>query len=157
MSKRYVAPDPAAISKLLGIIFGEDIVVSENSSADLSNKHIATFIDREDELVALCACDKPCVGYSGGALSMIPVGAVEDMLADGEISEALQGNFYEVMNICSKLMMSDSSDHLRLDKTMTDDAISDDIVALSESASTHVGFTLDIPQYGKGTIDFFIA
>ena len=156
MSSRYVVPDTAAVSKLLEIIFGDDIAVSDNTSSDLADKHVATFIDREDKLVAFCACDKPYVGYSGGALSMMPVGAIEDMIASDDMSESLMDNFYEVMNICSKLMLSDSSDHLRLDKTMKADEAPEEINELMNS-STHAGFVLDIPRYGKGSMDFYIA
>lgn len=156
MSARFVVPDSDSVSKLLGIVFGDEISVAENESSGIESKNVATFIDREDNLVAVCACDQPFVGFSGGALSMMPVGAIEDMIQSGDMSESLLDNFYEVMNICSKLMMDDSSDHLRLDKTVSSDEISDEISALA-SQGTHAGFSLDIPRYGKGAMDFYIA
>ena len=156
MSTRFEVPNSSAVTDLLGIIFGEDISVSDSESKELDSKHIATFIDREDNLVAVCACDKPFVGFSGGALSMMPAGAIEDMIAEDDLSGTLLDNFYEVMNISSKLMLSDTSDHLRLDKTMLASEADPSVSELA-SSSTHVGFELDIPNYGKGSMDFFIA
>ena len=60
------------------------------------------------------------------------------------------------MNICSKLLMSDSSAHLRLDKTL-DPGAANDAVASLEGASEKVAFSVDIPRYGSGTLTFLIS
>lgn len=69
---------------------------------------------------------------------------------------AVEANFYEVMNICSKLMMSDSSAHLRLKDIVQPSASADEISALAESG-TALGFNVDIPRYGKGTLNFLVS
>ena len=156
MSTNYVTPTSAAISSLLAIIFGEDLDVSDCEPPELSSQYIATFVDDDDQLVALCACDKAFVAYSGAALSMIPADVANEMIAGDAVTEAMVGNFYEVMNISSKLMMSDLSAHLRLDKTLNPQQAAEPIAALQESAQI-TGFGVDIPRYGKGTLTFVVT
>lgn len=155
MSTKYIIPKSAAISSLLEMIFGEGVKVAE-APADVAGKTVATFIDDDDQLVALCACDSEFVGYSGAALSMIPPDAVNEVLAGGELTPVLKDNFFEVMNICSKLLMSDSSAHLRLHRTMPPGEAGAAIEALAGSASG-LGFSVDIPRYGKGNMHFLVT
>ena len=155
MSTQYVVPRAAAVSNLLGMIFGEGVRV-DTTAADLAGKTVATFVNDSDDLVALCACDKRFVGYSGAALSMIPPDAVEEILSGSELTPVLRDNFHEVMNICSKLLMSDTSAHLRLHRTMPADQAGDAISSLQATA-TGTGFAVDFPRYGRGSMHFLVT
>lgn len=152
----YELPNTETIADLLEMIFGEDINVSDSSAVEFDDKHIATFLDPDDNLVAICACDKEFVAYSGAALSMIPADVANEMIGGGKLSDAVEANFYEVMNICSKLMMSDRSSHLRL-KEVSQPGASNDAVAALESNGKKLGFGVDIPRYGKGALNFMIG
>jgi len=110
----------------------------------------------DDQLVALCACDKEFVAYSGAALSMIAADVANDMISGNAVTEAMVDNFFEVMNICSKLLMSDSSAHLRLDRTLNSHHSAEAIAALQESANI-AGFGIGMPNYGKGTLTFVVT
>ncbi len=59
--------------------------------------------------VAICVCGLEFEAYSGAALFMIPADAANEMIAGQSVTDAILDNFYEVMNICSKLLMSDPS------------------------------------------------
>ncbi len=138
------------------MIFGAELDVSDSEAQDLSNHYVATFVSDEDQLVAFCACDKEFVAYSGAALSMIPADVANEMISGNAVTEVMIENFYEVMNICSKLLMSDSSAHLRLDKTLSPEDSAGPVAALQESA--HItGFGVDIPRYGKGRLIFAVT
>lgn len=156
MSTKFVIPTPQAISSLLSVIFGEELDVSNCDAPGLSDQHVATFVDDDDQLVALCVCDKQFVAYSGAALSMIPADVANEMITGNSVTEAMVGNFYEVMNICSKLMMSDTSAHLRLDRTLSPEQSAESIAALQDSSQI-TGFGVDIPRYGKGTLTFVVT
>ena len=154
MSTSYVMPEPKAISALLEMIFGDGVKV-DKAAPDVAGKTVATFIDDSDRLVALCACDDRFVGYSGAALSMIPPDAANEILAGGEMTPVMKENFYEVMNICSKLLMSDSSAHLRLHRTLPAEQAGAAIAELE--AATGIGFQVDIPRYGAGCMHFLVT
>lgn len=157
MPRDFVTPNPQTISSLLTMFFGDGLNVTEIEAADLSDRHVATFVSDEGELVALCACDRPLVAYAGAALSMIPADVANAMVVGGDLTEAILGNFHEVMNICSKLLMSDGSAHLRLDKTLSPEQSAEVITNLEENSAQVVAFGIDIPGYGKGSLTFLIT
>ena len=156
MSTKYIIPTPQSVSALLAMIFGDGVDTKDREAPELDGQHVATFVDDDDQLVALCVCDKEFVAYSGAALSMIPADVANEMISGNSISEAMLGNFYEVMNICSKLLMSDTSAHLRLDKTLSPQESAEPLSALKDSAQV-IGFDIDIPKYGKGMLTFLVT
>ena len=156
MTTNYEKPTPQAVCSLLSIIFGEELDVCGCEPPELPGQYIATFVNDDDQLVALCACDKAFVAYAGAALSMIPADVANEMIAHDRVTDAMVGNFYEVMNISSKLLMSDSSAHLRLDETLAPGQSADEIAALQGTAHI-VGFGVDVPRYGKGTLTFVVT
>ena len=156
MSTNYVIPNPKSVSGLLAMIFGDGVIVKDQEAPDFSGQHVATFIDDDDKLVAVCACDKEFVAYSGAALSMIPADVAEQMITGNSVTEAMVGNFYEVMNICSKLLMSDASAHLRLDKALSPEEGAGPLSTLQEAAQI-TAFHVEIPNYGAGTLTFLVT
>ncbi len=156
MSSRYVMPTADSISELLEMIFGEGVTVTDQENVESQGESTSTFIDGSDEVVALCTCDRAFICFSGAALSMIPADVAKEMVTSGDLTEVISGNFYEVMNICSKLMMSDSSDHLRLAEVLPFDAAQSHVEAMSDSAS-RVTYNVAVPGYGDGLIDFLVA
>lgn len=156
MSTTYQIPTPQTVSSLLAMIFGDDLSASACDSPALDGQYVATFVSDDDHLVALCVCDKEFVAYSGAALSMIPADVAKEMISGNAVTDAMVDNFHEVMNICSKLLMSESSAHLRLDKTLTPDQSAEAISVLQESSRV-AAFGVDIPRYGKGTLTFVVT
>jgi len=155
MSQSYVKPTAASVTSLLAMLYGDDLAASDFDSSSVAGQRLATFIDDDDRLVAACVCDRQFVVYSGAALSMIPAGGAEDMIAENSITDAIAGNFHEVMNICTKLMMSDSSAHLRLGQTL-DCAQQPELAPALEALGTRVGFEVEIPGYGKGALAIYM-
>lgn len=49
---------------------------------------------------------------------MGPASAVNSMIKEEDIYKAVSDSFYEAMNICSKLLTSDSNAYLRLDRVL---------------------------------------
>lgn len=153
MSNSFVMPAEGDISSLLAMIFGDGLGVKGTEPPNLGGQHAATFIDDTDKLVALCVCDKQFVAYSGAALSMIPADVANEMIKGGAISEAMIGNFNEVMNICSKLLMSETSEHLRLEKIL-EPGTADNALATLQGSAQLKSFAINIPRYGTGVLSF---
>jgi len=66
---------------------------------------------------------------------------------DKELSEMAADNLYEVMNILSSLLMSDSTSHLKLSKV----ELGADARITGESEEA---YSLDLGAYGKGELVF---
>ena len=156
MSNNYTVPTKQAIAGLLAMIFGDELGADAVELADLADLHVATFIDDDDNLVALCASDKEFVAYSGAALSMIPADVADEMISGNAVTDAMVSNFHEVMNICSKLLMTESGSHLRLDKVLKPEEASSAIGALQDAPQS-AGFAVAIPKYGTGRLSFIVS
>lgn len=152
----YVVPTARAATDILGMMYGDDLEVSEDSGDNVQNRHVATYVSDDDGLVALCACDDEFVIFSGAALSMVPADVAREMVAEKDFSDIVLANFHEVMNICSRLLMSDDSPHLRLDKTLppTD---ADAAVSKLGANTSLTSFNVSIPAYGSGNLVFMIS
>ncbi|CAA0091208.1 Uncharacterised protein [Zhongshania aliphaticivorans] len=155
MSNKIIVPSQSSVSEMLSMLYGVEVDVDEVSSVNFSGVFIATFINDDGGTVAFCAADPSFVAYSGAALSMMPAGGAEDMIESGEFSKTSIDNFYEVINVCSRLLMSDSSMHLKLDKVLS--PAEGEVVVNDFTASTTVGFSLKIPRYGVGKMAFCIS
>lgn len=151
---QYIKPTEQATSELLGMLYGGEV---ETKIADDvgTQGYSATFINPENELVAACVCDPAMVILSGAALSMLPPGRAKEMLKDQEFSKSVVENFHEVMNICTRLLVSNSTPHLKLQAVgpTTEMAASVDAV---RGAASSVSFELEIPKYGLGKIQFIV-
>ncbi|MEM8499688.1 MAG: hypothetical protein AAF542_16820 [Pseudomonadota bacterium] len=156
MPDYYEEPTTKSVTSLLGMLFGDDLAANDSDAQEIAKPYVATFINSEDKIVATCACDLPFVAYSGAAFSMVPADVAKEMIDDGELTETFLGNFHELMNICSKLMLSDDSLHLKLDKTLQPDQGAAEAIAAVESPKI-CAFTLDIPGYGSGEMVYHIA
>lgn len=156
MGKQFISPEGRDIEQLLELVVGEGVKATPVDSHDMAGQQTATFICDDNELVAVCGCDLPFVVYSGTALSMIPSDVAKEMIQDKDVSSNVYDNFYEIMNICSKLLMSDTSDHLRLDKSLLPEDSAEPLAEL-EGKSAVTTFNVTIPGYGDGLLSFKIA
>ncbi len=152
MDTKFNIPADRETLGVLSMLYGDGLVVKkaeENPSIE-DDALVGLFVDQEGKTVAACACDVPFAAYGGAALSMMPKGGAEDAAESGEISSVMQENVYEVMNICSRLLMNDSTPHLKLSDMYEGlDKVPDDSAEVIKSASG-IKFEVEIPNYGKG-------
>lgn len=145
---KYKKPDAAQFSDMLEMFVGPAASATDAAavaSADFS--HTAIYIDAAGDTVATCSVALPTAAALGCSLSMIPPGGAECMVEDNELSEMATDNLYEVMNILSSLLMSDSTSHLKLAKV--EPGAGARIEGEGEGA-----YTLDLGAYGKGELVF---
>lgn len=147
----YKKPDIAQFTGMLQLFVGP--AAQAKSAEKVSSEdftHTAVYVNGDGESVATCAFALPTAAALGCALSMIPAGGAECMVEDKELSEMATDNLYEVMNMLSSLLMSDSTAHLKLARV--DPGSSARIEAESEEA-----YMLDLGGYGKGEVLFNIT
>ena len=158
MSSKHPVPDKASVLGMLGMLFGDGLKVEPLNTpcdTDVDSNVVAVYVADDDAPSSACVCDISFAAFAGAALSMIPKGGAEDAAESGELSEIMLGNLHEVMNICSRLFMNDSSPHLRLD------AVHKNAGELPDAARDMVAeptarsdFRVVIPGYGDGNLSF---
>ena len=87
---------------------------------------------------------------------MLPVDVANEMATSMNFSEVVTANFHEVMNICSRLLVSEQSEYLRLDKTLSPGDGSKFVAELQACGSLS-GFEIGIPGYGTGHMAILIT
>ena len=155
MATGYIVPTTDSIGDTLKMVLGDGLEVDASDPSGIEDAYIATYVNDSGDVVAICTCDLPFVAFTGAALSMIPADTAKSMAGGGELNPAVAGNFHEVMNICSTLMMTDSTAHLKLKDTLP----SKDSEALKSgfAEGQACAFQVNVPGYGQGLIAFRIA
>lgn len=157
MTTVHPVPKETQIRQIFGMLFGNDLVLDAGKpdTSDDTKGIYAIFINDEGKHVTACVCDHHFAAFAGSALTKIPIGGAEDAANSGELSEMMLGNLHEIMNICSRLFMDNTSPHLRLETVYpTPDAVPDEARAILEGCQERVDFTVSIPGYGKGGLSF---
>lgn len=155
MSTNYHIPASRETLGVLSMMYGDGLVVEKNKEEPVleNQKLIGLFVDTEGETVAACICDLDFAAYGGAALSMMPKGGAEDAAENDDLSESMKENVYEIMNICSRLLMSDDTPHLKLGEMYVGvSEVPTDSLEVLKSASGHTQFDVQIPNYGTGRL-----
>lgn len=126
-------------------------IVEAADLAETEKHYVALYVDDDDDLAALCYCDIEFAFGAGGALSMLPVDLVNEEKKSGELTDMMQGNLYEVMNILSSQFMDETTSHLRLSELKK----ADDMDGVDSGPNT-ANFNVDMKGYGHGRLGFCI-
>ena len=157
MSAIHPVPTENQVHEILSMLYGDELVIDAGESAPVANdgNMFAVYTNDEGEPSTACVCNYNFVAFAGSSLTRIPVGGAEDAAETGDFSEMMLSNLYEILNICSRVFMDNSSPHIRLDTVYKslDDA-SDNVRTMFDSAEERVDFSVTIPGYGDGTIAF---
>ena len=158
MATMHLVPQGNDVKKMLGMLCGGDLGVTPGEPVATnagSRTIVAVYTNREGAPVTACCCDIPFAAYSGAALSMIPKGGAEDAVKDGSLPEMMRSNLHEIMNICSRLFLTDETPHLKLDGLYdTVDALPEAVRSVIDTAAGRSDLRISIPGYGEGNISF---
>jgi len=151
----YAMPKESEVLATLSMLFGEGFEIGEAPEPDADGSYAGIFVNPDGEAVAACIADRGGAAYMSAALSMVPPHAAKQAAETGIMSEMMVGNLYEVMNILTRMVMSDDTPHLKLTEVVEATG-NDSIAGLAESA-TRVDFSVSIPKYGDGVMSFLVT
>jgi len=147
---KFLMPDGKSALPILTPLFGDDTKFSPAPKSEQPGDWVALYVGTDNTPVAACICNKEFVAYGGSALMMIPAGVARQAATDGNVTDVMVESFHEIMNICSRFLMSDHTPHLRLG-VVKKRADAPELAEL-EKAATRKDFQVDIPKYGTGSL-----
>jgi len=158
----YPLPTIDGVTDMLSGILGRDVSVSSGPAVTPDVKPLAfvsAFTGTSDTIVMACICDIGFACNAGAALSMLPAGGAEDCIDSGVLSEAIQENFYEMMNITSTILNDQDAPRLVLRELLIlpEASLPDDLAALIGSADGRADFKIGISGYGDGGMSILMA
>lgn len=149
---------PESVTTLFSSLFPVGVEASGCPNEDPSTADGMLAIYRNDEgiLVSVCQTNLEFAARAGGALTMIPAGGCDDVIAEKELSSTLFENSREVMNLLVTLISKEDNKRVFLNEYVkVGDPVPDDVQALLGGGQAQVSMNVDFDRYGSGTISFF--
>lgn len=159
MSTPYPLPDVAKVIEILGLLF-DGLEVKLGGAFDRTpagGAWFGVFIADSGEPVALCGADVNLAANFGAAFSMLPVNAAKEAAKTRELTGVMSENVREIMNICTRLVMDNTSPHLRLEQLYPVKSLPAPAAALLAAATRRREFQLQLPKYGGGVLTLLVA
>ena len=154
MTTMYPLPDASKITHLLGMLF-EGLAVKPGGVFDQSvngGAWFGVFVKDGGEPVALCGADVNLAASLGAALSMLPVALVKESAKSRELTPVMCENLREIMNICTRLILDETTPHLRLDQIYPTKSLPSAASALLAAPKGRREFQVQVPKYGGGVL-----
>ncbi|MEO1079400.1 MAG: hypothetical protein AAFY29_07590 [Pseudomonadota bacterium] len=148
-------PTTDDVRRMLAMMY-DDLEVAEGEAVSEEGEKcvVAIYLSDDDQPIAAALSDYRFAAFTGAALTRIPPGGAEDAADEKDLGESIRENVQEVFNICSRLLMTADSPHLRLGNMYEGvDDIPDGEKAVF-AATSRASFTVDVPNYGDGKVTF---
>ena len=147
-------PDAARVRGMLGLLFdGLDVKPGKRFDVSpASGAWVGLYVGTDGAPLAVCVADAALAGYAGAALSMLPPAAAKDAIRSKDMTDVMVANLREIMNICSRLVMTDASPHVRLEDVHAAARAPAGVAAVLGAQKGRVDFELNVPRYGAGTL-----
>jgi hypothetical protein len=146
---------PDDLEELLEALLGKKIEAKRYAPGQFVSGQgvVATYHDESGVLRAAVRSDRPVVNGCGAALSMIPVGAVEDANDEKEIPSNMFDNYREVLNIMASLFNDkrQRAEHVRLKDVFFTDEMPEEVTELLAQTTHRLDVTITVAGgYGSG-------
>ncbi|MFT5441383.1 MAG: hypothetical protein ACI8W3_000424 [Myxococcota bacterium] len=153
-------PAVLELGKQLGALVGKTAICSESATPNTFEEscHTARYLTRDDQLVGLCQVDLSIAAALGASLAMIPVGAADDAVKEGDLGANLTDAYSEVANIMAGLLCADDSPHVRWTNIAANlGALTDADKVILNSPANRVDVEVEIDGYGGGKMTLLVV
>lgn len=154
MTTAYPMPDASKVKSMLGLLFdGLDVKPGRKFDvAPTSGCWVGLYVSDNGTPAAACIADGALAASAGAALSMLPPGIAKDAAKSKQLTDVMVGNLREVLNICTRLLMTDTSAHLRLAEIFPATSLPASVATVLGGQKGRIDFELTVPKYGPGTL-----
>ena len=154
MTTAYPMPDASKVKSMLGLLFdGLDVKPGRKFEVlPTSGCWVGLYVSDAGVPAAACIADVALAANAGAALSMLPPAVAKDAAKSKQLTDVMVGNLREVLNICTRLLMTDTSAHLRLAEVFPATALPAGVATVLSGQKGRVDFELTVPKYGPGTL-----
>jgi hypothetical protein len=149
-------PKPTELEKLLGALLMRPVKAAraEDDVAPQGPLTTALFHTDEPVLQVLVRADLTLAASLAAALSVVPLAAVKECVAAKKMDASLQDNFGEVMNVMSRFLSMGGRTFRLGPLTCPPAEAAPELQALVEGSDERRVFTIEVPGYAAGRLDF---
>ncbi|KAA1417710.1 hypothetical protein F0U44_15560 [Nocardioides humilatus] len=149
-------PQTKQLRDLLSDLLGREVTLTPSppfAPGPDTPASVAVYVDDSLQIRAVIACDLAFSAHAGAAIALIPVGAAEDAIADGKLTDALSENLYEVLNIAASMFNVEGADHLKLYQLHAAGPPLDPMVRIQTlTLGRREDVRVDLAGYGSGSL-----
>ncbi|MFT5525280.1 MAG: hypothetical protein ACI9G1_000785 [Pirellulaceae bacterium] len=115
---------------------------------------LANYADGNGQTEAIAICDVNLATILGAALSLKPIGSVDDDLSTRQISQEMLGNAREVFNIASKLFQTGPEQRHFLQDVVHWKEVDDRLMFAIRGRLPKRTFAVEVDRYGTGKVTY---
>ena len=148
-------PAPLAICELVSMLVGNRVKVTPCGPLPVPQaRGVATYIDKEQKLVFVAITDMAFLAGVGAALALIPAAMVAEAVKTGKLSEALQENAFEVMNIVSSLYndVEGKGTHVKIQRLVVAPPLPPELAPRLAKPTARRDVEVQVPGYASGKL-----
>jgi hypothetical protein len=143
-------PGRAAVRGLVEDLLGRPVELSDGDPVTAHPGNVVgVYVNDSLGLAAAIVVDLAGAARLGGALGMLPVGGVDDAIDAGDLSDMLQDNCHEVLNVLAATLNVAGAPHVRLYEMYgPEDSVPADVAALTARTGERLDVVLSVAGYG---------
>lgn len=151
-------PGRAAVRSLVEDLVGRSVELSDAEPVPTKPSNVvAVYVTDQTTMTAVAVVDLAGAARIGGALGLLPKGGVDDAVDEGELSELLRDNCYEVLNVLSATFNVPGAPHVRLYEMYGPNAsLPSDVAALAQMLGNRLDVVLTIAGYGDAHLSVVV-
>lgn len=154
-------PTAKAVRDLIADLIGREVTVAPGEPVVLGagvSGTAAVYVTDKLHMAAIAVLDLPLSAYLGGALGLLPVGGVQDLLEEGSVSSSAMDNVHEILNVASALFNVPGAPHVKLYSLISPgDLAPTDVSGVMKSIGRRLDLAVDVPGYGSGALSLVLA
>lgn len=119
---------------------------------------VAVYVDDTLQVTSVIAFDLPMSAHAGAAIGLVPVAGAEAAIEERVLTETLQENVYEVLNIAASLFNHDGATHVRLyDVHHVGAPVPHDVLARALTLGRREDLAIQVGGYGAGRLSVVLV
>ena len=150
-------PTPLDARELLSGLLGREVTVQQVTSAFVGDVGAGTtyavYQDDQARTRAVAVLDLRMSAYAGAAIGLMPVGAAEIAIEEGDLPPVMQENLYEVLNVLAALLNAPDCPHVKLTSvTHVGGSPEAEVAAHATAVGRRLDLEVTVPQFGTGRL-----
>ncbi len=154
----HALQDANGVARTLSGLCGKAVVCRPGkpfAPAPRSPVVVASYVEAGNRLAAVLVMDLGLAASAGAALVMLPPVMAQECIKAGKITENVDENLHEVMNVCATLFNSQNTPRVALGTVAAVEKLPDPVVAFAKAPSTRLDLEVALPGYPGGKLSLF--
>jgi hypothetical protein len=116
---------------------------------------VASYVEAGNKLAAVLVMDLGLAASVGAALVMLPPVMAQECLKTGKITDNIDENMREVLNVCATMFNSSNTPRVTLGSVITVEKLPEAIASFVKASAAKLDVEVTLPTYPGGKLSLF--